>query len=132
MLTLVFGLLLFSCLLGAVQTVQTIGRSGKNLTDLAVAADGAGDKWTPLTPANLEFIAIINGDSGSHVVTLKRGSGKTIDGSTLPDPTVTVAAGKTMLIGPFPPGYYNDGNGQVGVTYDGVTSVKICVFTLGP
>jgi len=41
------------------------------------------------------------------------------------DPVLTVAAGATLIAGPFDPVRYNDANGRVGVTYSGVTSLTV-------
>ena len=42
-----------------------------------------------------------------------------------PDRTVAVAANAYVLIGPFPPGIYNDANGDVTITIDTLTSVVL-------
>jgi len=107
-------------------TIQTIARTGINLTDLAVAADAAGDKWAN---SGQEFIAVIN--SGGSAVTVTLNFAATLDGQSATNRTVSVPAGKTMFIGPFPQSLYNDSAGNAEIDYSAVTSVKVSAFKQG-
>jgi hypothetical protein len=48
------------------------------------------------------------------------------------DLAISVAAGVARIIGPFPPGTFNDATGNVKVTCSAVTTVTIAVFRLPP
>jgi len=115
----------------ATLTVKTIDRAGVDLDAQLVAADGVnGDDWLN---TGKEFVVVKNADTASKTVTLD--IIKTIDGQSVTDRTVTVAAGKTMIIGPFPVDTYNNplndtANGKAKITYDAVTSVTVGVFKL--
>lgn len=108
----------------ATLTVNTIDRTGANLTDLDTAAAGGGDDWAN---TGIEFLYLNNASGGAIVVTLDIEA--TVDGQAVTDPTVSVPAGEAMIIGPFPTSIYNDGNDKVSVTYDGVTSLTVGVFS---
>ncbi|MBP2653354.1 MAG: hypothetical protein H6Q73_923 [Firmicutes bacterium] len=49
---------------------------------------------------------------------------------TLHNIAVSVAAAGDVLIGPFPPAYYNDANGYAYITYSAVTSVTVAVVEI--
>ncbi|WP_033818885.1 hypothetical protein [Kitasatospora sp. MBT63] len=103
-------------------TVPVAG--GASLTDNLTAAAGGGDS-APVGPGR--FLAVKNGDSGSHTVTVVAPG--TVSGLAVADATVTVAAGKTSLI-PLPR-LFAGTNGRAAITYDGVTNVSVGVFELG-
>jgi len=58
-------------------------------------------------------------------------AGAVFDGTTPASPTLSIPAGHTMEIGPFPPALYNDANGAANVTYSQVASVTVLVRQLG-
>lgn len=87
-----------------------------------VAAAGGGD--TAQTGAGV-FLAVANGDSGSHTVTIAHPG--TVDGLAVADRAVAVPAGQTFLI-PMIDGYRDPSTGRAAITYDGVTSVTVGVF----
>lgn len=104
----------------SLKTVTTVSRAGVDM--VGEAADAAGDEW-PNTGS--EFVQVFNGSAGA--VTVTKDIRATTDGAAAVDPTVSVPAGKTYLIGPFPPGWYNDANNRAKITYSAVTSVTIKV-----
>jgi hypothetical protein len=108
-------------------TVQTVDRTGYDHTTSATAADVAGNNWAN---TGAEFLAVTNGGGSPITVTLVPNSNYQIDGQTPASRTVTVGAGKTRLIGPFPTGLYNDVNQRMNVTYSGVTTVTVSVCKL--
>ena len=69
-----------------------------------------------------------NGSGSSITLTLNYGTGGTIDGQTLANRTVTIVAGDTIIVGPFPTVLYQDSTGNVSVTYSAVTSVTVLVI----
>jgi hypothetical protein len=113
----------------AVQTVQTLNHAtGLNLTSLAVAADAAlSDKWLG---TGVEMLFVQVGTTGI-TITLVYGTGGTIDGQVLPNKTFVLTASNNYLMGPFPPGLFNDSGGFVNVSYTAVTNIKILPFKLG-
>lgn len=106
----------------AVLTVVPGTRAGIIVSGGAAAAAG-GDSF-PNTEK--EVVVITNGDSGAHDVTFV--SPQTVDGQAVADKTVTMAAGATYVIGPFPAGTYSDSGGNVSMTYSAVTSVTVKVI----
>ena len=104
--------------------VQSISRAGYEPT--YAAADVAGDAFPN---SGKEFIHVLNGDVSSHTVTVA--IVRQIDGLSPTARVVTVPASEDRMIGPFPTGDYNDGDGKVNWTYDAVTSVTVGVFRAG-
>lgn len=105
----------------ATLTATALARTGVDIA--GVAADAAGDEWAN---TGAEFVAIKNGSGAGITVTLDIKA--TLDGAAAVDPTVSIAAGATKLIGPFPKGIYNDSTtGRAKVTCSAVTTVTIAV-----
>jgi len=61
-----------------------------------------------------KVLLIKNAHSSDHIVTIKRPA--TVDGATLGDLTVTVAAGATAVVGPFPTTLYNQADAPNSLT----------------
>lgn len=111
----------------AVQTVQKTTRAGLNLTTTGVAADAGGtEKWAG---TGKEMLWIKNGSGGTYTGTIT--TEVTIDGIAVSNKTFTIPTGDEAIIGPFPTGFYNDGQGNVNLGHSTTTSVTVCVFTLG-
>jgi hypothetical protein len=112
----------------ALLTPITTGRNTNgDLVNLQAAAAG-GDSWAN---TGVEFLVVKNGDVGSHTLTFA--IQQALDGNTPSGKQVVVAAGKTIIIGPFSGQLYNDQASppQIRITYDAVTSVTVGVFKLG-
>lgn len=105
----------------ATLTSQDITRTGLDIA--GVAASGGGDQWTNY---GSQALVVRNGGGSSITVTLQIQA--TVDGQTVNNPTVTVPAGVTKVIGPFPLNVYNDGASVAKVTYSSVTSVFVAVI----
>lgn len=109
----------------ATLTVAQISRVGAEL-DLD-AADSGGDEFHN---TGHEFLLVTNahvGDARTVSFTLQ----KTIDGVAPDAREVEVAASTTMLIGPFQPSIYNDGDGMVQVTYsDSAADLTVQAFRM--
>lgn len=92
-----------------------------------VAAAGGGDTFQN---TGKEYFLIRNADAAPHDVTFD--SPGTCDfaaaANAAHDNVVTVPAGEQRIIGPFPVTRFNDGNGNVSVTYSAVTSVTVAVI----
>jgi len=112
----------------ATLTVTTIGRAGADLTSVAVAADAA--KTDKFLNNGTQFF-YVNNAGATITLTLVYGAGGTIDGQVLPNRTITVTGGHSVLVGPFPPGLYNDANGYMVFTYSSITSVTVAPVLLG-
>lgn len=112
----------------AVLTATNLARTGIDPVP-ATAADAAGDE---VLNAGGDVAFLVKNASASPItVTLQvRASGP--DGTTVTNPTVSVPAGATRMVGPFPPGIYNDANGRSKVTYSAVTSVTVLALRLNP
>lgn len=112
----------------AVLTVAQIVKTG-TLYSLTAAA-GGGDSFQN---SGKEFIAVLNGSGGAITVTVAAQRGCADFGVTnaAHDIVVSVAAGATRLIGPFPTDKFNDSNGRVQITYSGVTSLTVNPFSFG-
>lgn len=107
----------------ATLTVQAISRAGLEPT-LQAAASG-GDQFAN---TGREFVRIDNG--GGSAVTVTVTTPQTVDGLAVADRTVSVPAGETRLVGPFPTANYNDASGRVQLAYSGVTSVTVAALHL--
>lgn len=99
-------------------------QAGLNAT--YVAAAGGGD----VAPNDGRTVLHVkNGGGGSINVTVTANAATVQDPNkgTLTKPNVVVAVpnGQERFIGPFPPAAFNDANGNVPITYSGVTTVTI-------
>lgn len=101
-------------------TVQTLSRSGAVPT---YAAATSSDKFFN---TGKEWVEVINGDSSSTTVTITSVGG--CDQGFTHNETVTVAAGATKKIGPFPVARFNDDSGFVTIAFSNITSVTRGVF----
>lgn len=104
--------------------VQTITRTGLEPAYAAAAAAADGNSFPN---DGRTFLAVVNGATDVEV-TLK--IARTIDGQAAVNPTVTVPATETRMIGPFPPGIYNQTDGSVHVDCDDESNVTIAAIRL--
>ena len=111
-----------------VATNRTTGVGGTDLSAAAVAANVAGDTWAN---TGREMVYIENGSGSPITLTMVLAATATIDGIATTSRTLSLVAAKRYVLGPFPPGAYNDVNGFMNLTYSGVTSLKVLVFYLG-
>lgn len=106
------------------RTVNLVTRAG--VDTVGAAADATGDEWAN---TGQEFVEIKNGGGGGITVTLNITA--LLDGAAAVNPTVSIAAGQTKIIGPFPTSIYNNAStGRAKVTYSGVTSVTVAAIQL--
>jgi hypothetical protein len=103
-------------------TPQDVARTGIVHTFAAVDAAN-GNKFTNDGRCCLY---VKNGGVGSIDVTIDTPG--TVDGNAVANLVVAVGAGVNKLIGPFPPGIYNQSDGNVNVDYSGGTSVTAAVI----
>ncbi|MDF1778742.1 MAG: hypothetical protein P1V13_22190 [Rhizobiaceae bacterium] len=109
----------------AALTVQEISRLG--IEPSYAAAEGDGNSFNN---TGSEFLHIKNGASDC-VVTVQ--TPRTVDGQAVTPRTVTVTASEERMIGPFPPGIFNQA-GALGdvvyVDYDDESNVTVGVFRI--
>lgn len=106
----------------AILAVVPVSRAGVLISDGVVPAAG-GDSF-PNTER--ELLIVKNGGGVSCTVSLTRTA--SVDGTALAAKTVAVAAGEERVIGPFPPGLYNDANKRVAFTTSVQASVAVKVI----
>lgn len=107
------------------RTTQKFSLSG--IVPSFSAADAAGDQFANTGKCILH---VKNGGASAITVTIASQISNPPAGTIAQDQQVTVAAGSEKMIGPFPQSAFNDENGQVHVSYSGVTSVTIAVFEM--
>lgn len=107
----------------ATLTAQAIVRTG--LEPSYASAAGGGDEFVN---TGVQALHVKNGSGGDIVVTIE--TPNAVDTLAIADRDVTVPAGEERIIGPFPTSHYNDANGKVQITYDGVTSLTVAVLQL--
>ncbi len=94
------------------------------VSPLRSASDIAGDVLNgpsseTFTNSGKEFLWVAHDNAGGTDSDLTITTHKTIDGEAVADKVVTIGAGETHLVGPFPTSIYNDANGEVTITLDG-------------
>ena len=106
-------------------TVQQIARTG--LASALAAADGANHNY--FANDGQTFLYVKNASGSPITVTINTPG--LVDGLAIADLTVSVPAttGERM-IGPFPPGIYNQSDGSVYVDWSSATSVTMGAFRL--
>lgn len=110
----------------ATLTAQAAARTANDLT-MSAGASG-GDEFAN---TGKEALLVSHTNSGGSTVTVTISVEKTIDGLTVPDKTIDVAAGEIALLGPFDTGLYNDGDGNVNFSYSDETDIEVAVVTIG-
>ena len=108
----------------AALTVQTASRDGIDVSGVTPTAS-TGDTFAN---TGSEFLLVRNGSGAPITVTFDITA--TLDAQTVTDRAVTVGAGVKKLIGPFPTGWYNDGNASVKATCSAVTTVTVAAVKL--
>lgn len=106
-------------------TVATTGRSG--LIPTYIAADSANGHLF-LNPNENVLLHVKNANAGAVVVTIPTPG--TIDGLSVTDRTVSVAAGTEVFIGPFNNTHYGNSDG-VYIDFDIDASITFTAFNLG-
>jgi len=100
-------------------TKQQTTTSGLTTT---LAAAASGDYFVNTGKSALR---VKNASSAAVTVTVAAQTACPL--GTLHNVAVSVAAAGDVLIGPFPPAYYNDASGYAYITYSAVTSVTVAV-----
>lgn len=116
-------------------TVHTVTRAGYFFIDAAgthdhgvVGADPTGNNWVN---TGQEYVVFFKSGTGVCNVTLVAQTAP--DGLAVTNKVVDLhAPNDTAIVGPFPPGTYNDTNGRMNVTYDDATGVSMMVVKCPP
>jgi hypothetical protein len=110
----------------ATLSIQTYDETG---TDLTMAAASAGGDQFANPNEDVELVIVNNDTSGKTVTVTAQNTSfddDTYGESVKQDQSVTVSAsGGVAKIGPFPKRAFNDGSGNVQITYSAVTSLEI-------
>jgi hypothetical protein len=104
---------------------QTPARAGTAVNYGAVSAAAAPDGMY-FDSDGSELVLVKNGDVGSHTMTVD--VPVIVDGVTVADRVVTVAAGATVAWQPRPE--HRQTSGQVHLNFDSATSVTVAVINL--
>lgn len=106
-------------------TVVPFARTGVDLATSGAAASADGDFFAN---TGKEVLAVTNASADPVDVTVE--STAEVDGQAVADLVITVAAGATKFIGPFPKGIYNDDDDNVNVSYSLETDLTVAAFSL--
>lgn len=105
-------------------TVQNLGLSQLQL--LTEVAANAGGNYFQNDGQTVFIISNESADTPQEVTIAvnadKHGRDKTL--------TTDVTNGRVAMIGPLDPEIFNDSNGRVNITYEGVTSIKVFAVRL--
>ncbi|ALG07657.1 hypothetical protein [Kibdelosporangium phytohabitans] len=107
-------------------TRQTPVRSGAALALAAVDASASPNGMFYKSDGT-ELVVVKNADASSHTMTVD--IPVTVDGQAVTDKTVTVAAGATVIAGPYGP-EYRQADGSVYLNFDSATSMTVGVLAI--
>lgn len=97
---------------------QQVVRTG--LTESLAAANADGHKFSN---DGRIVLHVVNGGASPITVTIQ--TPNTVDDLAVSDRTVTISDEAEKIIGPFPPGIYNQSDGMVYVDFSAVSSVTV-------
>jgi len=104
-------------------TYQQVVRTGLEQTYAAAVADG--EKFSN---DGRMFLHVKNGAAAPITVTVQTPG--TVDGLAVAEQVITVTNAEERMIGPFPPGIYNQSDGMVYVDYSSVTTITKALLRL--
>jgi len=107
----------------AVLTVTPIVATG--VTPTLAAASAGGDQ---VPTGNKTFLMVTNGSASAVTVTAV--TTQSVSGLAVADAAVSVAAGTSKFIGPFPASLFANASNNVDITYSAVTSVTVGAFSI--
>ena|SRR3990167_3538091 len=102
---------------------QQIVRTGLEQTYEAAYVDG-----NKFSNDGRMFLIVKNGAGAPITVTVQTPG--TVDGLAVAEQTITVTNAEERMIGPFPPGIYNQSDGMVYVDYSSVTTITVALLRL--
>jgi hypothetical protein len=80
------------------------------------------------TAAGKRFISVLNEDASPINVTVVTPG--TVHGLAIADLVVAVPAGDNLMIGPFPPSTFNQGDGTVHVDFSAVSDITCAALSI--
>ena len=104
--------------------VQDAARGGTVLvysTSTTVPPLTASDRFQIPNNGNVQIMV----KNGATATVLSVEVAQTVDGLAIADREVTIAANSDAVLGPFPPSIYNDGDGDLNLSFDDVAHVSI-------
>ena len=90
------------------------------------AAASGGDDFVN---TGTELLLIKHTNGAGSAVTLTIVTTREVDGQSVADKEITIGAGETHLLGPFPTGIYNDPDEKVSFSYDDETDIEVAVIS---
>lgn len=104
-------------------TVTEVTRSGvvQPTAQNGDASNGMNLPWN-----DGRILLELNSNSGTTIFTFP--IPVTVDGSAVTSKTVTCTVGQTKVVGPLPPGIYNQSDGTVNVDMDNTTNGRIRAY----
>lgn len=108
--------------------VQGPDAGNLDLLSLLVAAAGGGDSFFM---TGKEVLVVNNGSGGTITVTLVAGPDNFGVTNSAHNLTFAILAGKLCVIGPLSLFRFRDANGNVQITYSGVTTLTVGVLAVG-
>lgn len=109
----------------AALTIQELNKSGVTISYAAAA--GGGDEFAN---NGKTFLHVKNGGGSPINVTIASQVDDPPPGTAASNVVIAVANGAEKMIGPFNQNGYNDTDGNVQVTYSGVTSVTVAAISV--
>jgi hypothetical protein len=91
--------------------------SAPNFTDNETAATSGNNYYVP---NNGKVLIVANAATTANVTVQ---TPNTVDGLAITDLTLALADTDVRIFGPFPPAYYNDGDGRLKITVDANTNL---------
>jgi hypothetical protein len=107
--------------------VSTLTYQQASVTGAAFATQAAQVGGDKVAPHSRGAVLVTNGSGSSITVTIAT-PGTDKYGQARPDIPVTVAAGASKLIGPFPPDLADSSDGLVALSYSDVTTVTVAAL----
>lgn len=102
-------------------TAQTAVRTSSGI--VGTERDGHADGHSVANDGRI-IMVVRNSGAGSHTISALTPG--TVDGNAVADLSITVAAGVTRIVGPFPTSVYNQADGALYVDFDASpTEVKV-------
>lgn len=105
-------------------TIKSPARVANAIT--AESAAAGGDKFAN---TGKELLLIEHTNGGGSNVTLTVVTQNTVDGLAVSDKTIVIAPGTRQLLGPFPKQIYNDGDGNVNLSYSAHGDIDVTVLS---
>ena len=78
-----------------------------------------------------ELLLVRHTNGGGSAATLTVPIQKQIDSEDVADKTISIGAGETHLVGPFPREFYNDADGNVQLQWSSVTDLEVILLRKG-